>query len=108
LLKQEDFAVHREERGKFRRRRVVAPFVDYQWDIDTAHMGFFAKNNDVYKYFTLTVDIMSKYVWTVALKTTTAAETVQAFTHIFQAGRKPTRIRSDAGSEFVNGKFKAF
>ena len=30
LLKQEDYAVHRETRSKITRRLVVAPFVDYQ------------------------------------------------------------------------------
>ena len=29
LHKQEDFVVHKEEKTKFRRRQVVAPFVDY-------------------------------------------------------------------------------
>ena len=38
LNKQEDFAFHKEEKTHFRRRRVVAPFVDYQWDVDTADM----------------------------------------------------------------------
>ena len=30
LVKQQDYAVHKEEKTKFLRRRVVAPFVDYQ------------------------------------------------------------------------------
>ena len=51
LLKQNDYAVHRETRSKFKGRRVVAPFVDYQWDIDTANMVFYKKDNDDYAYF---------------------------------------------------------
>ena len=102
LHKQEDVAVHREERTKFKRRRVVAPFVDYQWDVDTANMEYYAKENDGYNYFLLAIDIMSKYVWTVALRTRTGKEMVQAFRRIFAQGRKPTRVRSDKGTEFVN------
>lgn len=41
LLKQEDSAVHWEERGKFKRRRVISPYVDFQWDVDTANMEYF-------------------------------------------------------------------
>ena len=100
LHKQEDFAVHKEEKTKFRRRRVVAPFVDYQWDVDTADMRRY--EDQKYKYFLLAMDIMSKYVWTVPLRTKTAVEIVKAFKTIFKDGRKPTRIRTDKGSEYVN------
>lgn len=107
LLKQEDYAVHRETRSKFKRRRVVAPFVDYQWDVDTANMAFYKKDNDGFAYFALAIDILSKFVWTVPLRTTTGKEMVDALTQIFASGRKPTHLRSDQGTEFVNQKVKA-
>ncbi len=106
LLKQEDYAVHREDRSKFKRRRVVAPFVDYQWDVDTANMEYYEKENDGYAYFLMVIDIMSKYVWTVALRSRKAKEMVDAFKKIFERGRKPTRIRSDKGTEFANRDVK--
>ena len=65
LLKQEDYAVHRETRSKFKRRRVVAPFVDYQWDVDTANMTFYKKENDGNAFFVLAIDSLSKSIWTV-------------------------------------------
>ena len=107
LLKQEDYAVHRETRSKFKRRRVVAPFVDYQWDVDTANMAYYKKDNDGFGYFVLAIDILSKYVWTVPLQTPSAEEMVRALTQIFALGRKPTHLRSDQGTEFVNRKVKA-
>ena len=82
LMKQEDYDVHKEEKTKFLRRRVVAPFVDYQWDVDTADMRRY--EDQKYKYFLLAVDIMSKYVWTVPLRTKTAVEIVKAFKTIFK------------------------
>lgn len=108
LLKQEDYAVHREERGKFKRRRVVAPFVDYQWDVDTANMDYFRKQNDGYAYFVLAIDILSKFVWTVPLRTKTGKEMVQAFKQMFSQGRQPTHIRTDKGTEFVNKDVKQY
>lgn len=107
LLKQEDYAVHRETRSKFKRRRVIAPFVDYQWDVDTANMANYKKDNDGYAFFVLAIDILSKYVWTVPLRTTTGQEMVEALKHIFASGRKPTHLRSDQGTEYVNQKVKA-
>ena len=100
LVKQEDYALYKEEKTKFLRRRVVAPFVDYQWDVDTADMRRY--EDQKYKYFLLAVDIMSKNVWTVSLRTKTAVDIVKALQTIFKDGRKPTRIRTDKGSEYVN------
>ena len=108
LLKQEDYAVHRETRGKFKRRRVIAPYVDYQWDVDTANMASYKKDNDGYAYFLLAIDILSKFVWTIPLRTTQGQEVVQAFKMILALGRKPTRIRTDKGTEYVNKNVKAF
>jgi hypothetical protein len=108
LLKQEDYAVHREDRGKFQRRRVVAPFVDYQWDVDTASMDYYKKENDGYAYFVLAINILSKFVWTVPLRTKTAKEMVQAFKQMFSQGRESTHVRTDKGAEFVNKDVKQY
>lgn len=108
LTKQEDYAVHRETRAIAKRPRVLSPVVDYQWDIDTAYMAQFKKDNDGFAYFVLAIDILSKYVWTVPLKTTTGEEMVQALTRIFASGRQPQHIRTDGGSEYQNTKVKAF
>lgn len=108
LLKQEDYAVHRGERGKFKRRRVVAPYVDYQWDVDTANMELYKKDNDGYAYFLLAVDILSKFVWTEPLRARTGKETARAFQRIFEKGRQPNNIRSDKGTEFANKDVKRF
>lgn len=106
-MKQEDYAVHTEEH-KFKRRRVVSPYVDYQWDVDTADMEYYKKQNDGYAYSQLVVDILSRFVWTVALCTRTGKEMVQAFKQILAQGRKPTYIRSDNGTEFSNKDVKQF
>ena len=105
LLKQEDYAVHRETRSKFKRRRVVAPFVAYQWDVDTV---FYKKENAGYAYFVLAIDILSNFVWMVPLRTTTGQEMVEALRQMFATGRKPSHIRSDQGTEFLNKNVKSF
>ena len=45
LLEQESYAVHREERSKFKRRRVKVPYKGYQLDADTADMSFYQSSN---------------------------------------------------------------
>ncbi|KAJ8320134.1 hypothetical protein KUTeg_001721 [Tegillarca granosa] len=51
---------------------------------------------------------VSKYVWTVPLHSTKGKEMVSAFVKIFTKKRKPTRIRSDKGSEFNNKYLKRY
>lgn len=102
LLQQESYAVHREARSSFRRRRVIAPFKDYQFDADTADMSFYSSANSGFKYFVLLIDIFSRYVWTVPLKSKKGTEMVQALDSVFSKGRVPTRLRTDKGTEFLN------
>ncbi|OOY54049.1 DDE-type integrase/transposase/recombinase [Solemya velum gill symbiont] len=108
LGKQETHGVHAEERTKFRRRRVVAPYVDYQWDVDTANLLDYAKENEGYGYFLLAIDVMSKYVWTRPLRHPNYKETINALREIFGEGRKAMRMRTDKGTEFVNKEMEKF
>ncbi|CAC5414465.1 unnamed protein product [Mytilus coruscus] len=70
LVTQETFSLHRQINRKFQRRRVIAPFIDYQWDADTDVMKSYVKVNDGYGYFLLIIDVFSRVVRTYALKST--------------------------------------
>ena len=102
LLGQESYAVHREDRPRFKRRRVIAPFKDYQFDADTADMSFYSRHNNGYKYFVLLIDIFSRYVWTVPLKSKTGQEMVKALKSVFAQGRQCVQLRTDKGTEYLN------
>ena len=101
-LSQESYAVHREDRSRFKRRRVIAPYKDYQFEGDTADMSFYVRQNDGYKYFALFIDIFTRYVWTVPLKTKTGQEMVRVLKTVFNMGRKCQQLRRDKGTEFLN------
>ena len=62
LQKQETYTLHQHVRRKFRRQRVIVPYIDYQWDADTAVMTSYAKDNDGFGFFLLVIDIFSRYV----------------------------------------------
>jgi transposase InsO family protein len=89
---------------KFQRKQVIAPYLDYQFDADTASFNYYADKNDKYGYFIVVIDIMSRYAWTRAIKTPSATEAAQALESIFKEGRVPERLRSDQGTEFSNKK----
>ena len=106
LSTQEPYTVHKGIVRKFKRRRIVAPRVDYQWEADVAYMNRYTDDNDDYGYFLLVIDVLSKYVWTIALKTVRGQEVATAFNTILNTGRQPERVRTDAGSEFKAKQFQ--
>lgn len=102
LQEQEAFSVHKQSSNKFPKRKVIATYIDYQWDADTAILDSYKSSNDGYTCFLLAIDIFSRVVWTLPLKTRKGIEMASALRRIFQSGRKPHVLRTDKGSEFVN------
>ncbi|KAJ8307840.1 hypothetical protein KUTeg_014623 [Tegillarca granosa] len=96
LEKQEPFTLHRQINRKFRKRKVIVPYTDYQWDADTANMINYNRSNDGYAHFLLVIDIFSRYVWTVALKSLKGKEMVDALKSLFDVGRLPEHLETDS------------
>ena len=65
-------------------------------------MQKYSKQNKHFKYLLTVIDIFSKFAWVYLLKTKTGLEVANAFKSIFKLGRKPEKIWSDAGKEFIN------
>jgi transposase InsO family protein len=57
------------------------------------------------KYLLTMIDCFSKYAWAIPFKNKTADEIFEAFTLIFKE-RKPKKLRTDKGKEFINKKFQ--
>ena len=107
LQSQESYAVHKQSRGKIQRRAVIASYQNYQWDVDTAVLETYKKQNDGYAYFVLAIDIFSRVVRTYPLKTKKGIEMVKALEEIFKAaGKVPHYLRSDMGTEYLNSHVK--
>jgi transposase InsO family protein len=92
---------------KFKRRKVVVHEIDEIWSADLVDMRHFAKHNKGFNYLLTVIDIFSKFAWAVPLKTKTGKEQIQSFQKLMKE-RKPTKLWTDAGKEFVNKEFKQF
>ena len=57
--------------------------------------------------FVACIDIFSKYAWVVPLKTKQGQELVKAF-QILSSARKPLKLQTDQGTEFLNRQFQKF
>ena len=107
LMKQDAYTLHKPIRRHFRRNRVIVGGIDQQWQMDLADMQSLQKFNDGYRYLLVCIDVFSKYAWIVPLKNKTGPTLVDAFKIILASGRKPEKIMTDQGTEFLNRHFRA-
>jgi len=108
IQSQENYTTNRLINYKFKRNKVIVPYIDYMWDCDTASLSKYSKENRGIGYFVLIIDIMSRYVWTAGVKSPTGKAVEKLFTKIIKSKRVPERVRSDKGTEFSNTTMKKF
>ena len=107
LMKQDTYTLHKPVRRHYKRNRVIVGGMDELWQMDLADMQTMAAENDGYRYLLVCIDVFSKYLWVIPLKTKTGPALVTAFKKILESGRKPEKIQTDQGTEFFNKHFKA-
>lgn len=109
LLKtQNTYTLHKDKRTRFPTNRIVVFKQDEQWEIDIADLSLFARENGGIRYLLTVIDVFTKYLWLYPLKTKKPDGVVAALKAIIDTGRKPDKIRSDNGTEFVNKKMHDF
>jgi hypothetical protein len=99
--------LHKPIIRKFKRRKVIVHKIDDIWSADLVDMQPFSRQNKGYRYLLTVIDIFSKFAWAIPLKTKTGKEMIEAF-EILIKDRKPNKLWTDAGKEFVNQNFKKF
>lgn len=102
LQSQEVHTTNRLPKHFIRRLKVISPYIDYMWDMDTASMLQYKKENKGFGFFIVAIDIMSRFLWCEAITTPSGNKVREALKRIFTKGRLPERIRTDKGSEFSN------
>ena len=87
---------------------MYAPEIDSLWEADLAFVQDVAEENDGVNYLLVVIDVLSKYVWVRAMKNKTARSLLEAFDSILSEGRKPEKLRTNKGTEFVNESFQQY
>ena len=108
LKSQDVYTMHRRVVRKFKRNRVYVEKMDAHWDVDLMDMTDYATENGGVRYILMAIDVFSRYGWAVPLKSKRAVDVVKGFDLLLRKanGRKPTKIRTDQGGEFVSGTMK--
>ena len=108
LRSQDAHTLHRPVSYRFPRNKVVVEGIDDQWDADLMDLGNLSKYNDGHAFVLTVIDVFSRYAWLVALKTKKSNEVLNGLKSVFKLGRKPRRLRTDPGGEFVNAVTKKY
>ena len=107
---QNTYTLHKQIRRKFRRNPVIVKGIDVQWQADLADVIELSRENNGYHYLLTVIDCFSKYAWAIPVKRKDSANMVEAFTCLFHlsAPRKPKRLQTDKGKEFVNSPVQQY
>ena len=108
LSQQDVYTLHKPARRYYRRSRVIVSGKDAQFQADLVDVQSLSRYNKGFKYLLTCVDIFSKYAWVIPLKTRQGQELVKALRTILSSGRKPLKLQTDKGTEFLNRQFQKF
>lgn len=99
--------IHRSVRKNFIRRKYKQSGINHIWEIDLADMSKYSKENNNNTFLLMVIDIFSKYLYVIPLKSKNAQNVTEGMRKIFeQAKTSPKMIGSDRGKEFYNKKFQ--
>ena len=105
LAEQEAYNLHKPVRRRFVRRKIYAKGIDYLWQADLVDVSHLADYNDGNRYLLTVIDVFSKFAWVIPLKKKDSKAVMEAFETIFLQ-RKPLKLQTDKGKEFVNVAFQ--
>ncbi len=109
LKKKDTYTLHRQMRKHFPRQQTIVPGVDNQWQADLVVIPDLAEFNDNYVNILTVIDVFSKFAFVVPLKSKRGIDVIKAFQHIFsEFKRKPLKLQTDQGKEFLNEPFQKF
>ena len=80
---------------------MYAPEIDTLWEADLSFVQDVAKENDGVSYLLVVIDVFSKYVWVRRMKDETTRCLLEVFDSILSGGRKPEKLRTYDGREFL-------
>lgn len=101
LRSQDPYTLHRAVKRTFKRNRVIVEGINRQFDADLADMSSMAKQNNGIKFLLIIIDVFSRYLHVVPLKSKTGKDVLNGFEQVFKSV-KPHCLRTDKGSEFTN------
>ena len=110
LKNQHSYSLHKQVRKNFLRNKTVVGKIDKQWQADLADIQSLATENNGFKFILTAIDVFSKYAWAIPVKDKSAKNIEMGFQYLLEKSRprKPNKIQTDAGNEFLNNQVQKF
>lgn len=110
FLNNEDaYSLYKPIRRTFPRSKVVVDTIDSMLDGDLADVNNIATQNDGFRFLLVLIDIFSRFLFIVPLKTKKNQDIIEGLNRVFTTyRRKPRVLRTDKGSEFKNKFLKSW
>ena len=103
------YTLHKPRRVRFKRSRVVPAGFMTDVQVDLADFQKLSRENKGFNYILVGIDVLSKRVFAVAVKTKKFDDMRYAFDKLFeQMPMLPHRIFSDRGKEFENAEMRKY
>ena len=111
LEEQDAYTLHRLLRKRFARNSYTVTNVMNVWECYLLDIQAYAEYNDKYNYILSVIDVFSKFLFLVPLKTKSGPAVTTAFLSIFdddpkKPSRRPVWVRTDKGKEFITKHFQ--
>ena len=103
LRENENYSLHRPQRKRFPRRRIITHFPGNIVQSDLIDLQNIATKNSNYKFILVVIDCFSKKLWTRAMKSKSGEETARNLRSILESMQYPVQTMIfDEGLEYVN------
>ena len=113
LEKQDAYTLHRPVRKHFPRNPYTVNNVMDVWECDLVDVQAISRYNNNIKFLLTAIDVFSKFLHVVPLRSKTGRDVATAFLSIFKdqkysgpVRRRPIMVRTDKGREFLNKTFQ--
>ena len=113
LEQQDAYTLHKPIRKRFPRNPYTVNNILGLWEADLVDVQALAKHNDGHRYLLTVIDVFTKYLHIVPLKSKTAKAVSEAFESVLNDDRymkphkrRPIRLRTDKGKEFLGSGFQ--
>jgi hypothetical protein len=107
LQRSDTYTRYKPARRHFQRRKTIALYKNELFQSDLADFQKLSRYNKGYKYILVVIDVLSKFVFYVPVKSKRFKDMKPAFVKVF-AVAKPKLLQTDRGTEFVSKPMKQF
>jgi transposase InsO family protein len=108
LTENYSYTIHKYARSTFKHNPIIATHIDQQWQGDLLFLPELAYFNKGFKIALVCIDVLTRFAWGELMKKKDGEATTKAFRAILKRSspRKPDKLQTDKGKEFLNRQFQ--